>query len=68
MFEHYPDLLTANQVADALRVGRNMAYELIKSGQIKSLYITEHCIRVPKLYLEEYVLRGCGASSQESQG
>jgi len=47
LFESYPDILTVRQVAEMLNIGRNNAYELVRSGQIRSVTIGRQ-IRVPK--------------------
>jgi len=39
VFNNYPDILTVKQVGEMLRIGRNNAYELVRSGKIKSLII-----------------------------
>ena len=47
MFNNYPDVLTVKQVCEMLNIGKNNAYELIRSGAIKSIVIGRQ-IRVPK--------------------
>ena len=47
MFNNYPDILTVKQVCEMLSIGRNNAYELVRSGKIKSVIIGRQ-IRVPK--------------------
>ena len=49
-----PTLLTVEEVAAQLRIGRNSAYNLVKSGQIKSIKIGR-TIRVPKLAVLEFI-------------
>jgi excisionase family DNA binding protein len=47
MFNEYPDILNVRQLAEALKIGRNNAYELVRSGKIKSVVIGRQ-IRIPK--------------------
>lgn len=49
-YQNYDDLplcLSVKQVAEVLGVGRNTAYELVRSGQIQSIR-TGRQIRIPK--------------------
>lgn len=55
MFEEYPDVLTAEEACEALRVGYNAMYELLNSGKLKG-YRNGRTWRVPKAALKEYVL------------
>lgn len=54
MLNHYPDVLTVNQVAEILGIGRNAAYQLVRSHEIGSKRIGKS-IRVPKLCLVDYL-------------
>lgn len=56
LFETYPDMLTMSQVANALNIGRSMAYRLVRSGQVYSLRFGT-AIRVPKTALLAAVAR-----------
>lgn len=47
------DVLKVTEVAADLRVGRNQAYELIRSGQLRSVRIGR-AIRVPREALEAF--------------
>ncbi|MEA5051389.1 MAG: helix-turn-helix domain-containing protein [Oscillospiraceae bacterium] len=54
MFNSYPDVLTVDQVREALHIGKNTIYKLLKNNQIKSIRIgTKHVI--PKVFLIEYI-------------
>ncbi len=57
MFEQFPDVLTVQQVAELLRVGRNTAYELIRSGLIKGVKVGRQ-IRVAKANVIDFINRG----------
>jgi excisionase family DNA binding protein len=48
------EVLKVKDVAAALQVGRNKAYELVKSGAIRSVRIGGRGIRVPREALEEF--------------
>lgn len=54
MFNQYPDVLTVQQVAEALRIGRGAAYKLVNEKIIGSVRIGKK-IRIPKQCLIEYV-------------
>lgn len=54
MLEKYNDVLTINDVMEILKIGRNSAYKLINSGEIKSLRIGRK-IRIPKVFLLDYL-------------
>jgi excisionase family DNA binding protein len=54
MFKGYPDVLTVEQVQEALGIGRNMAYELLKTKKIKSVRLGKN-YRIPKPYLIDYI-------------
>lgn len=54
MFTAYPDVLTVNQVAEALRIGKNKAYELINNKVISSRRIGRR-ILIPKVCLIDFI-------------
>ncbi len=56
MFEEYPDVVTVNEVMKMLKVGRNTAWKLIHSGQIKTFNIGK-LIKIPKKSIIEYINR-----------
>ena len=58
MFDRYSDLMTMKELQAALQVGRNKAYQLIKSGDIRSIRIGKS-IRVPKRFVIDYIVRTC---------
>lgn len=55
MFKEYPDIMTVPQVAQALGIGTNTAYRLVKDRVIGSKHIGRKII-VPKACLVDYVL------------
>ena len=54
MFNDYPDVMSVEQLAKALGIGRNSAYELIRSREIGSKRIGRK-ILVPKSCVIDYV-------------
>lgn len=55
MFREYPDIMTVPEVANALGIGKNTAYLLIKNKEIGCKHIGRKII-VPKKCLVDYVL------------
>ena len=56
-------LLTPEEAADVLRVGRTTVYALMKSGDLRSVHIGRSC-RIPQAELERYVRRLQAAPSR----
>ena len=54
MFSKYPDILSVNDLRSALNIGRSKAYQLVSSGEIRSIKVGE-AIRIPKKALLDYV-------------
>lgn len=52
--ENLPIVLSVQQLAEVLQIGRNSAYNLVKSGQIQSIRIGRN-IRIPQTALLEYL-------------
>ena len=61
MFDAYPDMMTVEQLAQALNIGRTMAYRLVRSGAVQSLRFGV-AIRIPKAALLAAVVRKKEAS------
>lgn len=55
MFKDYPDILSVKEVAAALGIGKNTAYQLIRDKRIGCKHIGRKII-VPKACLVDYVL------------
>ena len=55
MFDEYPDVLTAEEAADALRVGYNALYRVLSSGKLKA-YKNGRVWRIPKESIKAYIL------------
>ena len=56
MFEMFPDILTVEQLCEAFQIGKNTAYELLNSGQIKGIKMG-NIWKIPRQSLIDYVLR-----------
>lgn len=56
LLDDLPDLLTVADLAQVLRIGRNSAYRLVRSGEIPSIRIGR-AYRVPKAALIDYIQR-----------
>lgn len=54
MFESYKDVLTVDEVCSALSLGRNSVYDLLHSGEIKSIRIGKKYL-IPKVYLIDFI-------------
>ena len=48
------EALTVQQLAEVLQIGRNAAYELVNTGQIRSIRIG-HSIRIPWSALMDFL-------------
>ena len=56
MLEEYSDILTVEEVTEALRMGYNAVYELLRNGELMG-YRNGRVWRIPKLAVREYILR-----------
>ena len=56
MFEQYPDILTVEEVCEALRMGYNAVYELLNEGKLKA-YKNGRVWRMPRDALKEYIIK-----------
>ena len=55
MFEQYPDILTVEEVCEALRMGYNAVYDLLNEGKLKA-YKNGRVGRIPREALVKYVM------------
>ena len=55
MFEEYPDILSAGEALEALRVGENSLYRLLNSGKLKA-YKTGRNWLIPKEAMRQFVI------------
>lgn len=56
-FDAMPLVLSVEDIADTLAIGRNKAYGLVNSGAIKALKIGQH-YRIPRDEFIEFVKNG----------
>lgn len=54
MFEDFPDIMTPEDVCEALRIGNNAVYEILNSGKLKA-FKNGRVWRIPKTSLMEYI-------------
>lgn len=55
-FDDLPLTLRVEDLMPILKIGRNTAYELVRSGQIRSIRIGRQ-LRIPKDAVQEYLSR-----------
>ena len=56
MFNSYPDVLSVKQLCEILDIGKNTAYRLLQSGEIKSIKIGK-VYKIPKKEVRKYLSR-----------
>ena len=54
MFDDYPDVVSAEEAAEALRVRENAIYRLLNEGKLKA-FKNGRTWRIPKDALKEYI-------------
>lgn len=55
MFDEYGDLVTVEELCEMLSIGKNAAYELLNSSDIKAFRI-KRVWKIPKKSVENYIL------------
>lgn len=55
MFEQYDDILTVEEVTEILQIGKNAAYDLFRSGDIKCFRLKRRW-KIPKQSIIEYII------------
>ena len=55
-FNGINEILTVEEVCDILRIGKNSAYNLINSGEIKC-YLYNRIWKIPRISVDEYMER-----------
>lgn len=58
MFDQYDEVLTVSQLMEVLGIGKNVAYQLLNSGQIQSFKIGR-VHRIPKKAVINYITNQC---------
>ena len=54
MFSKYPDVVSVSELMDMLHIGKDTAYKLLQSGEIKNIKIGKK-YRIPKKFVLEYL-------------
>ncbi len=54
MLNRYKDILTVKDLCEILGIGKNTAYRLLQTGEIKSVRIGNK-YKIPKRYVLEYI-------------
>ena len=54
LLKDYKDVLTVQELGQALNISRNTCYKLLQDGTIKSIRIGSS-YRIPKTYILEYI-------------
>ena len=55
MFESENEVMSANEVADALHVGLNTVYRLIKENKLSAFRTGTRSWHIPRIALEQYI-------------
>ena len=58
MENNQSDLITVDELCDMLMIGKNLAYRLLNSGEIKCFKINR-IWKIPRASVTEYILRRC---------
>jgi excisionase family DNA binding protein len=56
MFNEYNDLVTVEELCEMLSIGKNAAYKLLSSGQLKA-FRYNRVWKIPKQGIIEYILK-----------
>ena len=59
MLEQYNDILTIDELCEILKIGRNRAYKLLETGEIKGFRLGR-LWKISKLALQEYLKKQAG--------
>lgn len=55
MFSNYDDVVSVNDLMEILDIGRNQAYNLLQTGEIKSFKVGRN-YKIPKVCIRNYIL------------
>ncbi|KZB92500.1 excisionase [Bacillus sp. VT 712] len=58
------DILDVEEVMEILYIGRNYAYKLLNSGELKAFRVGRKW-RIPRKSLEEFIINRCSGSHLE---
>jgi excisionase family DNA binding protein len=67
MFNEFTDILTIEDLQEALKIGRTTAYRIINNGKLKHIRIGK-AIKIPKQFLIDYVKQECYSDMVEKEG
>lgn len=56
MFEHYDDILDVEEACEALKIGKNRIYHLLKQGELKGYREGRHW-KITQEQIKDYVMR-----------
>lgn len=54
MLNNCRDILTVDELCEVLRIGKNIAYQLLRSGKIKSIKVG-NIYKIPKYAVIDYI-------------
>jgi len=54
MFGEYDDMMTTEEAKEALKIGTNTLYKLLRSGKLKAFRLGR-IWKIPKAAVEEYI-------------
>ena len=63
MFEQYSDIVTVEELCEMLSIGKNAAYSLLASGQLKA-FRHNRVWKIPKGAVIEYIVKNSGLTSK----
>jgi len=64
VFENYSDVVGVNELCNMLSIGKNTAYDLLRTNAIISLRIGRR-IKIPKKYVVDFCLSNCVHQSEQ---
>lgn len=59
MFEQYNDIVTIEEMSEMMEIGRNCAYNLLKSKKVKA-FRNGRSWRIPKRAIIDYIIQSSG--------
>ena len=63
MFDDYSDILTVDEACEALRIGHNALYELVKCGKLKA-FKNGRVWRIPKASIQLFIMENANINSK----
>lgn len=63
MFNEYDDLLNVEEFCDVLGIGKNAAYDILNTGDIRAFKVGR-IWKIPKIAVENYILIKSGLKKQ----